>query len=126
MNGPEKKPTNPGAGESYEVKGLTPEQQKKQIATMKKFGLKSDYEAKSPKAKKGQEVVKKLKKGTKEYKDRLALLTDIKIDKKNDRLSKVKIAGAGMTQEEIAGRPTQKAPEKKVAKKTAKKPPEQG
>lgn len=68
--------------------------------------------AKLPKAK------GKLKKGTAAYKKAMKELTDIDIDPKTDKLAKVKIAGSGMTAEQIAGRPVKK--ERKIAKKSQK------
>jgi hypothetical protein len=124
--GPSKKPTNPGAGETHEVKGTSPEKREKDQKKMDELlsGL-PGYEPKSPEAKKGKEAVKKrkekLKKGTKEYKDKLAQLTDIKIDKGKDKLSQVKIAGSETTPEEIAGKGAQtEGPDEAVAKKAQK------
>ena len=128
--GPSKKPTNPGAKETHEIKGTSSEKQKEDQKKMDELlsGL-PGYEPKSPETKKGKEAVKKrkekLKKGTKEYKKRLAELTDIKIDKSKDKLAEVKITD--LTDEEIAGKGAQtESPDKAVAKKPSQKTPKSG
>jgi hypothetical protein len=123
-------PKNPGAGETHEVKGTSPEKQKKDQKLMDQLlsGL-PGYKPKTEKAKQGAKAVEKkntkLKKGTAEYKKRLAELTDIDIGP-NDKLKNVKIAGEGMTKEQIAGKQAAKAPNEALAKKSTKQTPSSG
>lgn len=135
--GPKNKPTNPGAGEIHKIKGSTPEQRKKDAETFARLlpGVENPYEkgaakkqeaskkalAKLPGGKKAEGKEYVVKSLTPEQKAKQKKLMDELtggIDTKNDRLANIKIAGEGMTAEEIAGKPAKK--ESKVANKSQK------